>query len=89
MLSQVSDSKRVKKGEVIRLHPLPEETRTELHRTEAEEQAARIRAVYLDKKPMPKTTKDIVGKADDVRAHILAASLFPNIYNRKSLLEHA
>lgn len=83
MPGRITDSKRVKKGEVIALHPLPEATRTELNRTEAEEQAAKIRAVYLDKKSRPKKTP--VGPATTMRERILACSLFPNVYNQHYL----
>lgn len=83
MLGRLSDSKRVKKGEVIPLHPLPAETRTVLDRSEAEDQAARIRAVYLDKKPMPKAPE--VGKTTTLRERILSVSLFPNLYNKSYL----
>ena len=76
-------SKRVKKGEVIPLHPLPAEVRTELDRSEQEEQTAKIRAIYQDKRPMPR--KSEVGKATTMRERILACSLFPNIYNKHYL----
>ena len=74
---------RVKKGEVIKLHPLPPEVRTELDRSEQEEQVAKIRAIHLDKKPEPKGS--LVGNATTMRERILALSLFPNIYNKHYL----
>ena len=74
---------RVKKGEVIKLHPLPAEVRTELDRSEHEEQAARIRAIHLDKKSEPRNPS--VGKASTLRERILAMSLFPNLYNKHYL----
>jgi hypothetical protein len=57
---------------------------TPYERDEAEAQAARISAVYHDKteKSAPKAT---VGPRDSLRKRILAMSLFPNIYNHKSL----
>lgn len=80
MPGRIIENKRVKKGEVIRLHPLPPEVRTELDRSEQEEQAAKIRAIYEDKKSLPK--KPMVGNATTMRERILACSLFPNIYNK-------
>lgn len=78
---------RVKKGEVIKLHPLPPEVRTELDRSEQEEQVAKIRAIYQDRKPkMAKSTQ--VGPAQSLRERILAMSLFPNIYNQAFLSQH-
>ena len=79
MLGRLDNSKRVKKGEAIKLHPLPAETRTELDRSLQEEQAARIRGVYLDKRAVPK--KSEVGEAKSMRERILSLSLFPNLYN--------
>lgn len=80
MPGRTTDNKRVKKGEVIPLHPLPAEVRTELDRSEQEEQAAKIRAIYEDKKSMPRMPS--VGNAVTMRERILACSLFPNQYNK-------
>lgn len=85
-MSGRTSNKKVKKGEVIPLHPLPEAVRTVLNRTEAEEQAAKISAIYKDKQVMPR--KPMVGNATTMRERILCMSLFPNIYNKQSL-EHA
>jgi hypothetical protein len=88
MSGRLPESKPVKKGEVMPLHPMSALARMEMERPMMEEPAARIRAVYLDKKPMPESTRDPAGDASDVRHRILAASLFPSLYNRKTLVEH-
>ena len=56
---------------------------TPYERDEAEAQSARISAVYHDKTES-KAPKATVGPRDSLRKHILALSLFPNIYNRKT-----
>ena len=76
----------MKKGEAIKLHPLPAETRTELDRSEAETEAAKIKAVHQDKKSLPK--KPEVGRATTMRERILSMSLFPNLYNKGMLERH-
>ena len=78
--------KRVKKGEVLKIKPLSEEAKSEIDRSEHEEQAAKISADYLVKRPEPISTLE--GKTTTMRERILALSLFPNIYNKHYLETH-
>ena len=71
---------RVKKGEVIKLHPIPDEVRTELNRSEQESEAARISSLHKEKTIKPKG--ELVGNAKSLRERILSISLFPNIINK-------
>jgi len=56
----------------------------ELFRNEVDERSAAIASEYNKKKPAPE--KPFVGQAKSLREHVLRLSLFPNIYNRSTLL---
>jgi hypothetical protein len=56
----------------------------ELFRNEVDERSAAIASEYNKKKPTPE--KSFVGPAKSLREHVLRLSLFPNIYNRSTLL---
>ena len=47
-------------------------------------QKAKIHAIYSAKPEMPR--KPNVGPVDDMRKHILAMSLFPNVFNKKMVM---
>ena len=58
-------------------------TKEVLQMDEYDTRAARIKAVFLEKKEPLK--KGNVGKASTLRERILLCSLFPNLYNQKYL----
>ena len=53
-----------------------------------EAQAARITAVYLDKTEK-KARMPTVGEDDSLRKKILRLSLFPNPYNKKTVMRYS
>jgi hypothetical protein len=50
-----------------------------------EAQKEKIRAVYKDK---PYKVHDIVGPKEKLRAKILEMSLFPNVFNRATIMRY-
>ena len=58
-------------------------SRHDLDVSPAEARAARISAEFRDR---PAKVKDYIAPANTLREHILRLSLFPNIYNRKTVL---
>ena len=59
---------------------------SELERDEAQERAAKISSQYKRKDPKPK--KPNVAPYETMRERILKLSLFPSIYNKRSLLDN-
>ena len=59
---------------------------SELERDEAEERRAKISAEYKRKDPKPKEPN--VAPYETMRERILKLSLFPNVFNRRSLLDN-
>ena len=75
--------KGAKKGEVISNREDFVNRETIMGRTEAVEQAAKIQGMNRVKQaPVPRGS---VARTTTLREKILAASLFPNIYNREAV----
>jgi hypothetical protein len=49
--------------------------------------AYKMKQVYNHRNDVQLVAKETVGEAQSLRAKILSASLFPNIYNRTNLLK--
>jgi len=66
-------------------HPDVIQVAPEFNRDPEEVRSSRISALYREAKH-PVKVKDIVGPTQSLREAILRVSLFPNIYNRSTVL---
>jgi len=87
MSGRITDSKRVKKGEL-----LPIEFIALVDANKPMETAASIQSQFLERKSQEKNIKHHyemeVDPSNKLRADILSMSLFPNLSNRTNLLKH-